>query len=81
MLVRGTATWVSVMDSPGFSTSFQTMAAIFADSKVAYYGRIADILRTHHFRFGEELETTLLRFAWLYNHHLPQQALGHVSPV
>lgn len=46
-----------------------------------FNGRIADILRTHHFRSGEELETTLLRYAWLYNHHLPQKALGHISPV
>ena len=46
-----------------------------------FNGRIADILRTHHFRSGEELETTLLRYAWLYNHHHPQKALGHVSPV
>ena len=43
--------------------------------------RIVEILRTHHFRSGEELETTLLRYAWLYNHHLPQKALGHISPV
>lgn len=46
-----------------------------------FNGRIADILRTHHFRSGEELEATLLRYAWLYNHHLPQKALGHVNPV
>lgn len=46
-----------------------------------FNGRIADLLRTHHFRSGEELETTLLRYAWLYNHHLPQKALGHVSPI
>lgn len=46
-----------------------------------FNGRIADLLRTHHFRSGEELETTLLRYAWLYNHHLPQKALGHVSPT
>lgn len=46
-----------------------------------FNGRIADILRTHHFRSGEELEATLLRYAWLYNHHLPQKALGHVSPI
>ena len=46
-----------------------------------FNGRIADLLRTHHFRSGEELEATLLRYAWLYNHHLPQKALGHISPV
>ena len=46
-----------------------------------FNGHIAEILRTHHFRSGEELEATLLRYAWLYNHHLPQKALGHISPV
>jgi len=46
-----------------------------------FNGRIADILRTHHFHSGEELEATLLRYVWLYNHHLPQKALGHISPI
>jgi len=46
-----------------------------------FNGRIADILRTHHFHSGEELEATLLRYVWLYNHHLPQKALGYVSPI
>ncbi len=46
-----------------------------------FNGRIADILRTHHFRSGEELETALMRYAWLYNHQLPQKALGHIAPV
>jgi transposase InsO family protein len=46
-----------------------------------FNGRIADILRTHHFHSGEELETTLLRYAWLYNHQLPQKALGHIAPI
>jgi hypothetical protein len=22
-----------------------------------------------------------MRYAWLYNHHLPQKALGHISPA
>jgi transposase InsO family protein len=46
-----------------------------------FNGRIADILKSHHFRSGEELETALMRYAWLYNHHLPQKALGHIAPV
>jgi len=46
-----------------------------------FNGRIADILRTHHFHSGEELEATILRYVWLYNHQLPQKALGHVSPI
>jgi len=39
-------------------------------------GRIEGVLQSHHFRSGEELETTLLRYAWLYNQQLPQAALG-----
>ncbi len=46
-----------------------------------FNGRIADVLRTHHFRSGEELETALMRYAWLYNHQLPQKALGHIAPI
>ncbi|WP_022950212.1 IS481 family transposase [Methylohalobius crimeensis] len=46
-----------------------------------FNGRIADILRTYHFRSGEELETTLRRYVWLYNHQVPQKALGHIHPV
>ncbi|TSE30783.1 hypothetical protein Tchar_02377 [Tepidimonas charontis] len=46
-----------------------------------FNGRIADILRTHHFHCGEELEATILRYVWLYNHQPPQKALGHVSPI
>ena len=59
------------------------MRGRFSESRTAGHktDRVADLLRTHHFRSGEELETTLLRCAGLYNHHLPQKALGHVSPV
>jgi len=46
-----------------------------------FNGRIADVLATHRFKSAEDLETTLLRYAWLYNHHLPQKALGHLPPI
>jgi hypothetical protein len=39
------------------------------------------VLRSHHFNSAEDLEKTLHRFVWLYNHHLPQKALGHEAPV
>ena len=45
-----------------------------------FHGRIAEILATHRCNRAQDLETTLLRYAWLYNHHLPQQALGQVTP-
>jgi transposase InsO family protein len=37
-----------------------------------FNGRIAEVLATHRFNSAQDLETTLLRYAWLYNHHLPQ---------
>ena len=46
-----------------------------------FNGRIADILKTHRFVSGEDLQTTLRRYVWLYNHHLPQKPLGHRSPM
>jgi hypothetical protein len=43
--------------------------------------RIEDVLQSHHFRSGEELETTLHRYVWLYNQQLPQSALGSKTPL
>ena len=40
-----------------------------------FNGRISAVLATHHFDSAEALETTLKRYVWLYNHHLPQKAL------
>lgn len=31
-----------------------------------FNGRIEEVLQSHHFRSGEELETTLHRYVWLY---------------
>ena len=41
-----------------------------------FNGRIKEVLQSHHFRSGEELETTLHRYVLLYNQQLPQSALG-----
>lgn len=46
-----------------------------------FNGRIAQVLRTHRFNSAEDMETTLHRYVWLYNQHLPQKALGHETPV
>jgi transposase InsO family protein len=46
-----------------------------------FNGRIEEVLRGHHFRSGEELETTLHRYVWLYNQQLPQSALGSKTPL
>ena len=43
--------------------------------------RIEDVLQSHHFHSGEELESTLHRYAALYNQQLPQSALGSKTPL
>ena len=44
-------------------------------------GRISEALATHHFNSWPSLERTLKRYVHLYNHHLPQKALGHKAPI
>jgi len=46
-----------------------------------FNGRIEEVLQSHHFRSGEEPETTLLRYVWPYNQQLPQSALGSKTPL
>jgi hypothetical protein len=46
-----------------------------------FNGRVEEVLRSHHFHSGEELETTLHRYVRLYNHQLPQSDLGSKSPM
>ena len=46
-----------------------------------FNGRISDVLNTHRFDSLEDLETTLKRYNWLYNHHINQKALHHRSPI
>jgi transposase InsO family protein len=46
-----------------------------------FNGRIAEVLQTHHFDSTQSLETTLLRYTDLYNHHIPQRALNHRTPI
>jgi transposase InsO family protein len=46
-----------------------------------FNGRISEVLRTHHFESNASLEALLTKYVWMYNHHLPQRALGHVSPI
>ena len=43
-------------------------------------GRIATLLKTHPCASGEDLQTTLKRYAWRYNHHLVQKGLGPSLP-
>ncbi|TSE21204.1 Integrase core domain protein [Tepidimonas aquatica] len=46
-----------------------------------FNGRIEEVLRSHHFVSGQDLEQTLLRYVALYNHHLPQAALKGQTPL
>lgn len=46
-----------------------------------FNGRISEVLATRRFRCGEHLEETLTRYVATYNYHIPQRALGHLSPV
>ena len=46
-----------------------------------FNGRISDVLATHRFRSGQDLEQTLLRYVALYNHQLPQSALKSKTPI
>jgi|UniRef100_UPI0038708ECB hypothetical protein len=46
-----------------------------------FNGRIEEVLQSHHFRSGEELLTTLHRYAWLDNQQLAQSALGNKTAL
>jgi hypothetical protein len=46
-----------------------------------FNGRIKDVLRSHHFQSGEDLETTLRRYVRPYNQQLPQSALSSKTPL
>jgi transposase InsO family protein len=46
-----------------------------------FNGRIEEVLRSHHFKPGEEFQTTLDRYVLLYNQQLPQSALGSKTPL
>ena len=46
-----------------------------------FNGRIADVLKSHRFHSGLDLEQTLLRCVALYNHQLPQSALKSRTPM
>ena len=43
--------------------------------------RIAEVTQQTRFASAAELETTLERYVTLYNHHIPQRALNHQTPI
>ena len=46
-----------------------------------FNGRIEDVLQSHRFRSGEDLEQTILRYVRLYNGQLPQSVLKGRTPM
>ena len=46
-----------------------------------FNGRIADLIGQTRFASAAELETTLDRYLTIYNHHIPQRALNHQTPI
>jgi transposase InsO family protein len=46
-----------------------------------FNGRIEDVLQSHRFRSGEDLEQTILRYVHLYNGQLPQSVLKGRTPI
>ena len=46
-----------------------------------FNGRISEVVEQTQFASGAELEATLNSYMFTYNHHIPQRALGHLSPV
>ncbi|BAU58094.1 mobile element protein [Halorhodospira halochloris] len=46
-----------------------------------FNGRVNEILRTTHFDSAADLDSMLWHDRRLYNHHIPQRALGHITPV
>jgi hypothetical protein len=46
-----------------------------------FNGRIEDVLQSHRFQSGEDLEQTILRYVHLYNSQLPQSVLKGRTPI
>ena len=46
-----------------------------------FNGRIAELLQQTHFDSRADLETTLLNYLKLYNHHIPQRAIDGKTPI
>jgi len=46
-----------------------------------FNGRIAEVLATTRFDSSEHLTDTIKRYVQVYNQHIPQKALGHITPI
>ncbi len=46
-----------------------------------FNGRIGEVVRQTKFESSRQLKETLLQYLRIYNHHIPQKNLGHITPV
>ena len=46
-----------------------------------FNGRISDLVKQTRFASAAELDTTLQHYLSTYNHHIPQRALKHQTPI
>ena len=46
-----------------------------------FNGRVSDVLNTHRFVCGQDMQETLMRYTALYNHQFPQSALKSKTPI
>ena len=46
-----------------------------------FNGRVSDVLKTHRFVSGQDMQETLMRYTALYNHQFPQSALKSKTPI
>ena len=46
-----------------------------------FNGRINELLQQTRFDSRADLQTTLLNYLKLYNHHIPQRAIGSKTPL
>jgi transposase InsO family protein len=46
-----------------------------------FNGRISELIEQTRFDSRSDLEATLLNYLKLYNHHIPQRAIGSTTPI
>lgn len=46
-----------------------------------FNGRIKEVVQQTKFESSRQLKETLLQYLRIYNHHIPQKNLGHITPV
>jgi hypothetical protein len=46
-----------------------------------FNGRMSDLVNQTRFASAADLDATLTQYLTIYNHHIPQRALNHQSPI